>query len=193
MQENREDRIPKANEFYRHFKNKLYQINCIATHSETGEQLVIYQALYGDFKTYARPLEMFISKVDKDKYPDATQEYRFERISIEEYQAFENDFNQSFKTDDKVGVDVGKDKDEKEEKNDKQGNHLLLFLDAKSYSDKKAVLLHNKLKFTQNELDSIYMSLDIQKFGGNERQQVVSLVRYLDIQEQYEGARLRSW
>lgn len=63
-----------------HFKGNLYEVLCFARDSETQAELVVYRALYGERGVWVRPKAMFLSPVDRDKYPDAGQTYRFERV-----------------------------------------------------------------------------------------------------------------
>lgn len=72
----------KINAVYKHFKGDYYIVLGVGIYSETNEKCVIYRALYGNNDLYIRPYDMFISKVDKDKYPNVTQEYRFELQNI---------------------------------------------------------------------------------------------------------------
>lgn len=73
----------KINRVYRHFKGDYYIVIDIANHSETGEQYVLYRKLYEDGSLWIRPINMFLSEVDHDKYPNVDQKYRFELQNIE--------------------------------------------------------------------------------------------------------------
>ena len=75
----------------RHFKREwvvegtseyIYKILAFAEHTETKEKLVVYQAMYAPFKICARPYDMFMSEVDRVKYPDVKQKYRFEKVEM---------------------------------------------------------------------------------------------------------------
>lgn len=72
----------KIKGIYKHFKGDYYIVEDVAIHSETKEKYVVYRGLYGDGKLYIRPYDMFMSEVDKEKYPKVEQKYRFELQDI---------------------------------------------------------------------------------------------------------------
>lgn len=76
------DRELKIHGIYRHFKGKIYIVEDVAYDSETEEEMVVYRALYGEYKLWVRPLKMFLSEVDHEKYPDVEQKYRFEEVDL---------------------------------------------------------------------------------------------------------------
>ncbi len=81
---NRKERHFFVGSIVKHFKGRLYRIEDFAKHTETGEMMVVYRQLYPPFYLFVRPEEMFCSEVDHEKYPNADQQYRFEKISVEE-------------------------------------------------------------------------------------------------------------
>lgn len=191
----RED--PKPGEFYRHFKDKMYQIIAVAVHSETKEKLVIYQALYGEYGVYARPLDMFMSEVDKEKYPDAAQKYRFEKIEnigeLSKNSSLSNCENEeSLYTDEKnISDKVLKDNIQSDKASNIGKNYFIEFLEADSFSDKKEIILANREFISDRELDTMYEIYGLKRQNIDKDIDIADLIGYLDMQQQYEGKRLR--
>lgn len=162
------DRTPKPGELYRHFKNKLYQIVTVATHSETGEKLVIYQALYDDFGVYARPLDMFVSEVDHEKYPDVKQKYRFERITPQTKQTdtqvkSEAVRQSAAKMPEAGSVQVQTSKAQVADADDDQAPNpqLIKFLDADTLEEKYNILVSMSDTITDRLLDDMAVVMDV--------------------------------
>lgn len=174
---------PETGELYRHFKNKLYQIVAIAKHSETGEELVIYQALYNDFAVYARPLSMFVSEVDHEKYPLVTQQYRFERVERKTLQA--------------AGVteDSNEHKSPQQDMTDHEANtadpRLLAFLDTDTYEQKYQLLNEMEHDITDRLINDFSVILDVVIPEGNLDDRYLQLKRCVATMCRYETTRLR--
>lgn len=198
-----ERHIPKTGEIYRHFKNKMYQIVTVATHSETGEQLVIYQALYGDFSCCARPLEMFMSNVDKAKYPQAAQEYRFELVDKDsltkvhkttENNVMENNITGNNVTENNITEDnvTGNNVEAVVEKTIENAYEelpnpdLLLFLDADTFEEKKNLLVSMQNRMTDELINSIAASLDVSVDEGDLETRFKSLYNCVSTMSRYE-------
>lgn len=93
MSDNNEKREFHPGDIVQHFKREtlnsedfnanryLYQIVGVAVHSEDRSPMMVYRALYDEFGLYVRPFEMFMSEVDREKYPQIKQKYRFEKVS----------------------------------------------------------------------------------------------------------------
>ena len=185
--------IPKPHEIYKHFKGNLYQIVAIAEHSETGEQLVIYQALYGDFRTYARPLEMFTSRVDYEKYPDVTQEFRFELQGPEaERQREESEpVPEGAAARKKAGSSESGWASEPTEGELTLDPMVLEFLDANSYEQRLNILTGLHHRITNDMINTMAVACDIEVGNGDVEERYEALKTCLVTLERYEGNRLR--
>lgn len=197
--------IPKPQEIYKHFKGNLYQITAVAEHTETGEQLVVYQALYGNFKTYARPLAMFTGRVDREKYPDVQQEFRFELQGPEaERQKAETEAEQSTAADSQsVGqqaqpqtvlpdaqptADPSAGADAEELNLDPL---VLEFLDADEYSQRLNILAGLHHRITNDMITTMAIACDLEINDGDVEERYEALKTCLMTLERYECNRLR--
>ena len=184
--------IPRAGEFYMHFKGKLYQIITVAAHTETEEELVIYQALYGTYKTYARPLEMFLSEVDHEKYPEAEQKYRFRKVELCENAG------------DHVGIKIADEQKSEEpilerssediqeitpqveETPENNIEPLLKFLDASDLNERLNILVQYRDQITETMLESMGMAMDCVLTGKTLEEQYYELDKVIRTKLQYE-------
>ena len=195
------NQIPQAGEIYQHFKGKLYRIVTLATHTETGEQLVIYQALYGEFQVFARPLSMFLEKVDAKKYPDAAGKDRFMRIPMVEAAAVpqpvpapsENPVEPrpaAMPSENPVEPRPAAASSESPVEPQPDPG-LLAFLDADSYEEKLEVIASLEGKVDLHMLNAIAASLDLELSEGSLEEQYDTLKSCLMTLERYECNRLR--
>lgn len=192
--------IPGPQQIYRHFKGKIYQIITIAEHSETGEKLVIYQAMYDDFKIYARPLEEFISKVDRDKYPEAVQEYRFELIgdvgqsvqkeTVQKETVQKEILQKENSVESKAEVPVVQ-QEEPTEGEAALDPLVLQFLDAASYEERLGILAGLHHRITNDMITTMAIVCDIEVPEGDVEERYEGLRSCLLTLEKYECNRLR--
>lgn len=207
-------------EIYRHFKGNLYKVLTIAEHSETGEELVIYQALYGTNKIYARPEKMFWDLVDKEKYPESTQTYRFEKwngmaapFSQQVTPSQKDEAEMSQKTT-PVGGDLPlvaeestgpaydyDDVDSLEEamlhpkKEEKKSNELdegvMAFLDARGFDEKVILLQEMHSRITDDMLRVMAYSMDLELKDVSTEEKYQDLLYCVELRRKFECTRLQ--
>lgn len=185
-------RIPKSGELYRHFKDKLYQVVAVATHSETGEKLVIYQALYGDYGVYARPLEMFTSEVDREKYPAVTQKYRFERVEKGSLGAVaqSNEAEKESEEDEEQEEQIRVSRME-QSLTDGVNPKLMAFFDADTLEERYNILISMRDEVDDHLINSMAVALDVVIPEGEISDRYDQLKNCIRTKQRYETQRLR--
>lgn len=171
----------RTGEIYRHFKGNLYQIVAVARHSETNENYVVYQALYGDMQVWVRPYDMFVGEVDHVKYPQVKQKYSFELLNTlanvgnsAAPETVENTAQpDSYAELKEQGVDV----------------RLLEFLDAPTYQDKINYLNLIRASIDDALINNIAAAMDITVDDGPIDARFFSLRNCLATKAKYECAR----
>ena len=206
-------RTPRPQEIYRHFKGRLYQVLTLARHSETGEVLVVYQALYGDYDVFARPLSMFCSEVDAVKYPGAMQKERFQlwKGSEEAHALFagESPVTGSRETRAKQpeedretramqpdGIFSQKEKPAEPsvqvaEEEVQLDPRLLRFLDANRMEEKMEILDSMQGDVTDEMIDIMAISLDTEIVSGEASERIAALRETIQMRLRFESSRLR--
>lgn len=169
---------PKPQEMYRHFKGNLYQIRCLARHSETGEMMVVYQAMYDTFEIYVRPLAMFMEEVDHVKYPNVKQKYRFELLQDMDSE------EEEYRTE-----SVAMAETESEEVN--IDPLVMEFLEADTYEQRLSILAALHSRITDEMINTMAVAVDLEIKEGDVEERYEELKNCLLTFEKYECNRLR--
>ena len=192
---------PLPQQIYRHFKGNLYRIVTLAKHSETEEELVIYQALYGDYQVYAREISMFLGPVDKVKYPDAQQDCRFELCDelIQAPGVKNRDVKSRYGFDGQEDMEVPKQQEAairaasaQEENEELNIDPLVLeYLDADSYGERLNILTALQHRITDEMINTMAIAIDHEIEEGDTQERYEELKNCLLTLERFECNRLR--
>lgn len=189
---------PQPQEVYRYFKGDLYQIRCLAKDSETGEMMVVYQAMYGDFQIYVSPLSSFMEEIDRKKYPNADGYYRFELSGAQEVK---QPIAQTSDTMKEIEVrEIQRPEKEEKEAADRDAaiqeelniDPLVLeFLDADTYERRLEILsmLHNRID--HDMINTMAVAVDVEIKEGEIEDRYEELKNCLLTFEKFECNRLR--
>lgn len=212
-------RILKQGEIYRNFEDRLYQIIAIAAHNQTGEPMVVYQELGGEGRIYTGTLDLFLSRVDQEKYPYTRQIFCFERMAVrggglvpdeaaeaeagkglsisrEEFKPPEGKESAVIEHTTAKPVEVRKEEAELPEAEghtgeDEVNSVLLQFLDAASYNKKLEIVTSNTKYLDDRLINDMAVALDCTVEEGSLEQRILGLVQCLQAMRRFEDRRLR--
>ncbi len=180
---------PKPQEMYRHFKGNIYQIRCLAKHSETREMMVVYQAMYDTFQIYVRPLAMFMEEVDSTKYPNVTQKYRFELLQDMELESSPQEADRE-----EISEQISSLQEEQAAGLEEQLNIdplVMEFLEADTYEQRLNVLAALRHRITDEMINTMAMAVDLEIKEGSVEERYEEFRNCLLTFEKYECNRLR--
>lgn len=177
-------REPMESQLYRHFKGNVYRVICVAQHTESGEKMVVYTRNDIQDKCYVRPLEMFLSEVDAQKYPDVKEKYRFTRVDSD---------GMAINDDSDGGSEESDNEDEMDYDNATISLHpkLEAFLDASGYEEKLEKFYDMRSVADAGMLSYVAMSLDIELSKEDIDEQYIEILGCLRTMAKYDSSRLR--
>lgn len=181
---------PKPYEIYEHFKGNRYQIITLAQHSETEEDMVVYQALYGEYKMYVRPLSQFMGMIDEKKYPEKKGQYRFQKAAGEMQEEKEHPQTTGPATEEKASEASGT---EGGETGDEVGIDPMVmdFLEADTYEERLNILAALHHRITDDMINTMALSVDVEIEDGPIETRYEELKHCIITFQKYQCSRMR--